>query len=309
MNKMKARCSVCGKSFKTPSLKKTVCPNCDADAKRARHQSPAPAPVVQAAVATPTVDVRAALRAAQENQGQFGAYRPAPPPVPAQTPPTGTGAGAGTAQSAATAVAARNGAAPPRGAKPGQRAPKPPRPEGGDPRPRVARERKPRVQTKPFVASEEQVAAIRARYLELAKPEFDGIRHQVATDLGIPLRAVKDVVKTVRGEEAIASWWDNGGSPPTPEQIEQVRVLYLPQLPAPAVGIHKEIAATLHISNTCVYQAIGQIRSELELPRYTPRGEEQAGQDAGAEESGEAGEGSDRTQPEEAAVPQPLGAE
>ena len=274
MNKVKARCSVCGKSFKTPSLKKTVCPNCDADAKRARHQSPAPVPIVHATVTTPAVDVRAALRAAQENQGQFGAYRPAPPPPPVQTP-------ASAAQSAATAVVARNGAAPPRGAKPTARTPgtpKPTRGEGTAQRPRVARERKPRVQTTPFVASEEQVAAIRARYLELAKPEFDGIRHQVATELGIPLRAVKDVVKTVRSEEAIASWWDNGGSVPTPEQIEQVRALYLPQLPAPTVGVHKQIAATLHVSNTCVYQAIGQIRSELELPRYTPRGEDQVGE-------------------------------
>ena len=304
MNKVKARCSVCGKSFKTPSLKKTVCPNCDADAKRVRHQSPAPAPVVQAAVATPAVDVRAALRAAQDNQGQFGAYKPAPPP-PARTP---SAAGTDTTQSAATAVVARTGAAPPRGAKPAQRGPKPPRPEGGVPRPRVARERKPRVQTKPFVASEEQVAAIRARYLELAKPEFDGIRHQVATELGIPLRAVKDVVKTVRGEEAIASWWDNGGSPPTPEQIEQVRALYLPQLPSPTVGVHKEIAATLHISNTCVYQAIGQIRADLELPRYTPRDEEHADEAGGAEGS-TAGEAGDGTQPVEAAVPLSIGAE
>lgn len=302
MNKVKARCSVCGKSFKTPSLKKTVCPNCDADAKRARHQAPAPVPIAHATATTPAVDVRAALRAAQENQGQFGAYRPAPPPAPVQTP-------ASAGQSAATAVVARNGAAPPRGVKPAPRgpgAPKSTRAEGTAQRPRVARERKPRVQTTPFVASEEQVAAIRARYLELAKPEFDGIRHQVATELGIPLRAVKDVVKTVRGEEAIASWWDNGGSVPTPEQIEQVRVLYLPQLPTPTVGVHKHIAATLHFSNTCVYQAIGQIRSELELPRYTPRGEAQVG---GPGELAVA-EGSDRAMlGSMAAVPQSIGKE
>ena len=299
MNKVKARCSVCGKSFKTPSLKKTVCPNCDADAKRARHQSPAPVPIVHTTVTTPAVDVRAALRAAQENQGQFGAYRPAPPPAPVQTP-------ASAAQSAATAVVARNGAAPPRGVKPAPRAPKPTRAEGTAQRPRVARERKPRVQTTPFVASDEQVAAIRARYLELAKPEFDGIRHQVATELGIPLRAVKDVVKTVRGEEAIASWWDNGGSVPTPEQIEQVRALYVPQLPAPTVGVHKQIATTLHVSNTCVYQAIGQIRSELDLPRYTPRGEDQVdgvGEPEVAEDYGRAELGS------MAAVPQSIGKE
>ena len=187
MNKVKVRCSVCGKSFKTPSLKKTVCPNCEADMKRAKHQTSAPA-TPQPVVSTTSVDVRAALRAAQENQGQFGAYRaPAPPvtekSVPSQPPAT---------RPAPPAVAARSAHPMPAADKPGHKAATPRKPRSHAPHP--PRERKPRVQMKPFEPTSEQVAAIRQRYLELAQPEFDGIRHQIATEMGIPLRTVKEVV-------------------------------------------------------------------------------------------------------------------
>jgi len=125
--------------------------------------------------------------------------------------------------------------------------------------------------TKPFEPTDDQIAAIRDRYVQLAQPEFDGIRHQIATELGVPLRAVKDVIKKTRDELQIQSWWDRGGGLPTPEDVARIKELYLPQLPEPEVGVHKRIAAELHLTNTSVYQAIGQIREELDLPRYVPR--------------------------------------
>jgi hypothetical protein len=113
--------------------------------------------------------------------------------------------------------------------------------------------------------------AIRERYLALAHPEYDGIRHQIATEIGIPLRAVKEVIKQIRNEQAIPSWWEQSGKLPDEEQIQKIRELYLPLLPNPDVGVHKRIAAELHLTNTSVYQAIGHIRTELNLPRYVPR--------------------------------------
>jgi hypothetical protein len=270
MNKVKVRCSVCGKSFKTPSLKKTVCPSCEADMKRAKHQ-PAAQARPQPAPATAGVDVRAALRAAQENQGQFGAYRPpAPPPASEKPAPPATGAPAG--------LAARADVHPQTPGRAGQHAVKGPRPaKPQKPRqqaPRPPRERKPRVQMKPFEPAPEQVAAVRQRYLDLAHPEFDGIRHQIANEMGIPLRVVKEIVKGVRAEQEIPSWWDTNGNLPDAEHMEQIKALYLPLLPDPEVGVHKRIAAELKLSNTSVYQAIGAIRAEMELPRYAARADQ-----------------------------------
>lgn len=272
MNKVKVRCSVCGKPFKTPSAKKTVCPSCDAIAKRAKHQAPAKPTTPQPSAATPMVDVRAAVRAAQENQGQFGAYRPAPPPeVP--TPVVASAAPATPHAHPRQQGPATTVSRPERPARPAPR-PKAPRAAEKQQATRPVKERKPRVQMKPFEPSEEQIAAIRTRYLELAQPEFDGIRHRIADELGVPLRVVKATIKQLRAEQQIPSWWDRGITLPTPEQVEQIRALYLPLLPDPAVGVHKQIAAQLQLSNTCVYQAIGQIRTELNLPRYTARPEE-----------------------------------
>lgn len=281
MNKVKVRCSVCGKSFKTPSLKKTVCPDCDAAAKRARHvQTPSVAATPQP-VATPAVDVRAALRAAQENQGQFGAYKPAPPPPPPAPQETATPPVPARAQ----AVAA-GGARQPRPVARPERKPHTLRPEDRPKQARPPKERKPRLQIKPFEPTSEQVMAIRERYLQLAHPEFDGIRHQIATEMGVPLRAVKDVIKQIRNEQAIPSWWEQSGKLPDDEQIQKIRELYLPLLPEPEVGVHKRIAAELHLTNTSVYQAIGHIRMELNLPRYAPR-ETETETEVGVTEAGE----------------------
>lgn len=267
MNKVKVRCSVCGKPFKTPSLKKTVCPSCEAEAKRTKHHqaepSHTPAPAVTAAA---SVDVRAALRAAQENQGQFGAYRPPAltPPAPAQTPAPHAHAHVERAAAAPASQPAK---------REDRAAPWKPRPVG-QPRQRVPhppREPRPRIQQKPFEPTPEQEEAVRLRYLELAQPEFDGIRHQIATELGIPLKAVKEIIKKTREVGQIQSWWERNGGVPSEGDMERIKELYTPLLPEPEIGVHKQIAAQLHLTNTSVYQAIGRIRTELELPRYVPR--------------------------------------
>jgi hypothetical protein len=265
MNKVKVRCSVCGKPFKTPSLKKTVCPSCEAEAKRAKHHHPEPSHTPAPVTGTASVDVRAALRAAQENQGQFGAYRPpAPTPIPApvKAPTADRGGQVLTQPSAAHPVKRED--------KGEVRKPRP----AGQPRVRVPhppREPKPRIQQKPFEPTPEQEEAVRARYLELAQPEFDGIRHQIATELGIPLKAVKEIIKRTREDGQIQSWWERNGGMPSAEDLERIRALYEPLLPEPAIGVHKHIAAQLHLTNTSVYQAIGAIRGQLELPRYLAR--------------------------------------
>jgi hypothetical protein len=268
MNKLKIRCSVCGKSFKTPSAKKTICPSCDAEAKRAKHQH-VPVPEQRPAAPTAAVDVRAVLRAGQENRGEFAAYKAPAPPAPETTAVT-------TEKQAAAKPAARLG-----------RQPHPDRAARPAPAPRPPREPKVREVQKPFEPTPEQVEAIRARYLELANPEYDGIRHTIANELGIPLRVVKQKVKELREEKAIASWWESGQMLPTPDQIELVRALYAPQLPEPAIGIHKQIAKELKLANTSVYLAIGHIRHELDLPRYNDRPEIATQEDGGNEQATE----------------------
>jgi hypothetical protein len=156
------------------------------------------------------------------------------------------------------------------------------RPSRPAPKPKAERPKRQPERTPPFVPSAEQIAAIRERYLVLAQPEFDGIRHRIANELGIPLKVVKDVVKQVRVETATPSWWERVGAQLEPEQLERVRELYLPLLPQPVVGVHKEIADTLKFSHTSVYQAIATIRAELNLPRYLPRDDSPAPAEAQA---------------------------
>jgi hypothetical protein len=258
MNRVKVRCSVCGRPFKTPLAKKTVCPACEAEAKRAKHRAERPQVEKPVAGTTSSVDVRAALRAAQENQGQYGAYRP---PAPVTAPP---------AESPQTGKPGSNGLI--LGRQPGPSTEGKPRPRReAQPRPPKARTAKPRISQKPFEPSPEQATAIRERYLALARPEFDGVRHQIATEMGIPLRAVKNVIKMARDDEQVQSWWERSGGAISAEDIELIKTLYVPYLPDPDIGVHKQIASQLHLTNTSVYLAIGRIRTDMQLPRYLPR--------------------------------------
>jgi len=110
---------------------------------------------------------------------------------------------------------------------------------------------------------------VETRYLELAIPsEFDGIRSQIAQELSIPKKAVKQIVKNLRERESIPSWWETQTYKGDNEEKERILAAYQPYLPVPPVGVHRIIADELDIKPGVVYQAIKTIRSELNLAPY-----------------------------------------
>jgi hypothetical protein len=122
---------------------------------------------------------------------------------------------------------------------------------------------------KPFEPTPEQVAQVEVRYTELATPsEFDGIRTQIAKELGIPKKAVKKIVKDLRDRQHIPSWWEVQTYKGSSEELEKIKALYEPFLPVPPVGVHKQISEQLNFKPGEVYQAIKTIRQELNLPQY-----------------------------------------
>ncbi len=121
----------------------------------------------------------------------------------------------------------------------------------------------------PFVPTLEQIAQVEARYQELAVPtEFDGIRTQIAQELGIPKKAVKKIVKDFRERQSIPSWWELQTYKGSSEELEKIRAAYETYLPLPPIGIHKTIAEELTLNPGDVYQAIKAIRLEMNLPQY-----------------------------------------
>jgi len=110
---------------------------------------------------------------------------------------------------------------------------------------------------------------VEERYKELAIPsEFDGIRSQIAHELSIPKKAVKQIVKGLRERESIPSWWETQTYKGDNEEKEKIQGAYQPYLPVPPVGVHRKIADELDLKPGIVYQAIKTIRSELNLPPY-----------------------------------------
>lgn len=164
-----------------------------------------------------------------------------------------------------------------RGPRP-DRPDRPPRPagQGGKPKvktPKPPPEPKPKREKieppKPFEPTEEQIAQVEARYLELATPiEFDGIRTQIAHELEIPKTAVKQIIKDLRDRQHIPSWWDAQSYKGSEEELAKIKVLYEPYLPLPNIGVHKQIAEQLTLKAGEVYQAIKMIRAQLGLPQY-----------------------------------------
>jgi len=121
----------------------------------------------------------------------------------------------------------------------------------------------------PFIPTSEQIAQVEARYLELGVPtEFDGIRTQIAQELGIPKKAVKKIVKDLRERQSIPSWWELQTYKGSTEELEKIRAAYEPYLPLPPIGVHKTIAEELTLNPGDVYQAIKAIRLEMNLPQY-----------------------------------------
>lgn len=256
MEKVKIRCATCGKTFKTAQAKKTICPDCEAVARRGaavRSSTPSSAPAPRPAM---DIDIKAAFRAATTRSGIFAAYEQVTSPIVA--PPH-----------------SKEPLPPTRPALPSRAATMRPRPVlRPSPPPRPAPVAKtPKPPTPPYQPTPTDIEAIRQRYLDLAQPEFDGIRHQIASDLHIPLRVVREIVKAVRTETRQPSWWDLQVQTLTPEDRARVRALYLPQLdlPLPTLGVHRQIAADLQLPSLAVYASIRTIREELGLPVYNQR--------------------------------------
>ena len=133
--------------------------------------------------------------------------------------------------------------------------------------PKPKREKIPPPQ--PFAPTPEQVTQVEERYLELSTPlEYDGIRTQIAHELGIPKKAIKKIVKELRDRQDIPSWWELQTYKGSPEEMERIKNLYVPLLPVPTVGVHKQIADQLDIKAGVIYQAIKAIRLEMNLPQY-----------------------------------------
>ncbi len=121
----------------------------------------------------------------------------------------------------------------------------------------------------PFKPTPEQITLVETRYKELAIPsEFDGIRSQIAQELSIPKKAVKQIVKGFRERESIPSWWETQTYKGDNEEKEKIQTAYQPYLPIPPVGVHRKIADELDLKPGIVYQAIKTIRLELNLPPY-----------------------------------------
>ncbi len=154
---------------------------------------------------------------------------------------------------------------------PGERPFKPKKPKMAKPKqpapPRPKKEKQP--PPAPFVPTPEQIAQVEARYRELAVPaEYDGIRTQISKELNIPKKAVKKIIKDLREREEIPSWWDLQTYKGPSEELEKIKELYVPLLPLPDIGVHRQIAEQLELKPVTVYQAIKVIRQELGLPQY-----------------------------------------
>jgi hypothetical protein len=129
---------------------------------------------------------------------------------------------------------------------------------------------KPPITQLPTAPTPEQVAAIEARYRELAQPEFDGIRTQIAQELHVPKHFVKRVIQSLREREHIPSWWEMQTFKGTDEELERIRAIYEKHLPTPPLGIHKQIAKELQMTAQHVYQGIRTVRMSLGLPIFNP---------------------------------------
>jgi hypothetical protein len=120
-----------------------------------------------------------------------------------------------------------------------------------------------------FILTEELKDSIEIRYQELAQPvEFDGIRTQIAAELGIPKAVVKRIVAELRKRLQLPSWWELQSYTGSANDLERIRAAYLPYLPVPDVGVHKHLATQLGLDSGIVYQGIRRIRAEMRLPQY-----------------------------------------
>lgn len=301
--KVKMRCARCGKTFKSSGAKQTLCSDCEAKVRQERAASkaagpkvanPAPAQVTAPKIVGPGASILVPGLVSTESApppqvGTFGhrrsdrdiaethAHHGQPQRQPHSAHPShGPAAQFGT-HKLPGAMAAH------------EKQSRPVRQDGQKQQPRAQRE--PRQSKPPVPAvelTEELRRKIEERYLDLANPvEFDGIRTQIAGELGVPKALVKKAVLELRGRTQMPSWWElqsyTGGN----SDLERIRRAYVPLLPVPEIGIHKVIAAELELEPGVVYQGIKRIRAEMHLPRFnSPQ----------LHEDGQAGEGQEAEQ-------------
>lgn len=276
--KGKMRCARCHKTFKASSAKQTLCADCEAKERRARVASKAaPATGAAAPVARPKIVGPGA------NILVPGLVPPPPPTPPAAAPHDGratrdTPAAPYRHEPTAEHGHGFAGTGTGHGPQPQQRpqggvvsSPHPrPQQRGGQPRPSAP----PRPKKEPapvIILTDELRERIETRYRELAQPvEFDGIRTRIAADLAVPKALVKKAVLDLRQRDQTPSWWELQGYHGGDEELARIRAAYMPHLPVPLVGIHKQIAADLGLDAGAVYQAIRRIRAEMRLPQFNP---------------------------------------
>jgi hypothetical protein len=264
----KMKCARCGKRFKQTNKKQVFCAECLAQDRAAKKSAPqlvrsstgygASSSSNHPTAGTQTSGITIVATTPPPEVGGYGvqarnAERHAPhaPPSSPQAP---------------TATPVQN---PPATTAtiPKVAAPQPPQKKPSAPSEK--RVRQPRPAIPPFQLTDEMRATIEQRYLELSQPvEFDGIRTQIAIELAVPKPVVKQVIKELRASRQLPSWWELQAYKGNEEALERVRERYLPLLPVPPVGVHKQIASELQMDAPQVYQAIRRLRAEMKQPQY-----------------------------------------
>jgi hypothetical protein len=274
MSRLKVKCATCGKVFAPAHVKLTLCPDCEKTQRAARAQKRAEA----------NVPVQTRQPTAPHILGPGArALLPVTPTV--EIPVTGSAPAASSTTSAnADTVDAQ------------ARRPEPYAQSDGALRAgqsgvqRQSGPRTHRAAPPPLALSEALRQQIEERYLALANPvEFDGIRAQIATELGAPKPAVRAVVRELRQRRGMPSWWELQGFAGTSVDLERIRSAYTPYLPLPPVGVHRAIADLLGLEPRTVYRGIRKIRALLGLPQYNAPGEHP--ERAAAAITSDAGEG------------------
>lgn len=254
-NKIKMKCAICHKAFKSSKATQLLCDDCE---RKRRQEKAVPATTVKtiATNVTPPGTKPVWLETAIVRDGIDP--MPSPPPAPQrQGPPVDR-------PQRPTGPVARAEVKTPHGAIPAKRAPR----ADSAKHPRVPREPKPVVPI--FEPTAEQIAAIEARYLELAQPEFDGIRTQIAQEFQVPKKVVKTIVAALRERDHLPSWWQTQHYQGSTQDLDRIKAAYNSYLPIPPLGVHKEIAQVLDLPPAQVYQGIRTIRQSLGLPLFNP---------------------------------------
>jgi hypothetical protein len=256
MSKLKVKCASCGKAFAPSNMKQTLCPDCEKAQRAARAQRRAEAaaptqaqqpsaPLIQGPGASVLRPDTAQIEAAAVAPASPAAAEIPPAHEPSETAHEQPQQPMARAHPPATKRAGRNDAHGQHKAK------------------------TQRVEPAPFTLTDELRQRIETRYLELANPaEFDGIRTQIAAELGIPKPVVRTVVREVRRRRGMLSWWEAQGFSGSSGDLERIKAAYTPYLPLPPVGIHREIAESLGLEPRAVYRGIHKIRAHMGLPQY-----------------------------------------